>query len=117
MPAQGYPTGEMKHGPIALIEPKSFVIMLIPNDSVYAKNMSGMEEILARGGSVLAIATAGDRMIGKKATHVIALPKTLEMLTPILSALPLQLFAYFVAAERGYDIDQPRNLAKSVTVE
>ncbi len=117
VPAQGYPTGEMKHGPIALIEPKSFVIMLIPNDSVYAKNMSGMEEILARGGSVLAIATAGDRMIGKKATHVIALPKTLEMLTPILSALPLQLFAYFVAAERGYDIDQPRNLAKSVTVE
>ncbi len=117
VPAQGYPTGEMKHGPIALIEPKSFVIMLIPNDSVYAKNMSGMEEILARGGSVLAIAMAGDRMIGKKATHVIALPKTLEMLTPILSALPLQLFAYFVAAERGYDIDQPRNLAKSVTVE
>lgn len=117
VPAQGYPTGEMKHGPIALIEPKSFVIMLVPDDSVYAKNMSGMEEILARGGSVLAIATAGDRMIRKKATHVIAIPKTLEMLSPILSALPLQLFAYFVAAERGYDIDQPRNLAKSVTVE
>lgn len=117
VPAQGYPTGEMKHGPIALIEPKSFVIMLVPDDSVYAKNMSGMEEILARGGSVLAIATTGDRTIGKKATHVIAIPKTLEMLSPILSALPLQLFAYFVAALRGYDIDQPRNLAKSVTVE
>jgi glucosamine--fructose-6-phosphate aminotransferase (isomerizing) len=117
VPAQGYPTGEMKHGPIALIEPKSIVIMLIPDDSVYAKNMSGMEEIRARGGSVLAIATAGDRMIRTKATHVIAIPKTLEMLVPILSALPLQLFAYFVAAERGYDIDQPRNLAKSVTVE
>ncbi len=117
VPAQGYPTGEMKHGPIALIEPKSFVIMLIPDDSVSAKNMSGMEEILARGGSVLAIATAGNRTIRTKATHVITVPKTLEMLSPILSALPLQLFAYFVAAERGYDIDQPRNLAKSVTVE
>ncbi len=117
VPAQGYPTGEMKHGPIALIEPKSFVIMLVPDDSVYAKNMSGMEEILARGGSVLAIATVGDQAIQKKATRVISIPKTLEMLSPILSALPLQLFAYFVAAERGYDIDQPRNLAKSVTVE
>ncbi len=117
VPAQGYPTGEMKHGPIALIEPKSFVIMLIPDDSVYVKNMSGMEEILARGGSVLAIATAGDQVIRTKATRVITTPKTLEMLAPILSALPLQLFAYFVAALRGYDIDQPRNLAKSVTVE
>lgn len=117
VPAQGYPTGEMKHGPIALIEPKSFVIMLIPDDSVYTKNMSGMEEILARGGSVLAIASEGDQTIHTKATHVLTIPKTLEMLTPVLSALPLQLFAYFVATERGYDIDQPRNLAKSVTVE
>ncbi len=117
VPAQGYPTGEMKHGPIALIEPKSFAIMLVPTDSVLAKNMSGMEEILARGGSVLAIATAGDEAVREKATAVIAVPKTLEMLSPILSALPLQLFAYFVAAERGYEIDQPRNLAKSVTVE
>ncbi len=117
VPAQGYPTGEMKHGPIALIEPSALAFMLIPHDSVYEKNMSGLEEILARGGKVIVLATEGDTALKRKATHVIAIPKTLEMLTPILSALPLQLFAYFVAVERGYDIDQPRNLAKSVTVE
>jgi glucosamine--fructose-6-phosphate aminotransferase (isomerizing) len=91
--------------------------MVIPQDSVYEKNVSGMEEILARGGKVLVIATKGDASIGKKATHVVYIPKTLEMLSPILSVVPLQLFAYFVAVDRGYDIDRPRNLAKSVTVE
>jgi glucosamine--fructose-6-phosphate aminotransferase (isomerizing) len=117
VPAQGYPTGEMKHGPIALVDSSALVIMMIPQDSVYEKNVSGMEEILARGGKVLVIATEGDLLIAKKATHVLSIPKTLEMLTPILSVVPLQLFAYFVAVERGYDIDRPRNLAKSVTVE
>ncbi|MFZ1720863.1 MAG: glutamine--fructose-6-phosphate transaminase (isomerizing) [Candidatus Moraniibacteriota bacterium] len=117
VPAQGYPTGEMKHGPIALVDSAALVIMTIPQDSVYEKNVSGMEEILARGGQVLVIATEGDTQIAKKATHVVTVPKTLEMLTPILSVVPLQLFAYFVAVERGYDIDRPRNLAKSVTVE
>jgi glucosamine--fructose-6-phosphate aminotransferase (isomerizing) len=117
VPAQGYPTGEMKHGPIALVDSKALVIMVIPQDSVYEKNVSGMEEILARGGKVLVIATKGDASIGKKATHVVYIPKTLEMLSPILSVVPLQLFAYFVAVDRGYDIDRPRNLAKSVTVE
>ncbi len=117
VPAQGYPAGEMKHGPIALVDSKAIVIMVIPQDSVYEKNVSSMEEILARGGKVLVIATEGDTQITKKATQVIYIPKTLEMLTPILSVVPLQLFAYFVAVERGYDIDRPRNLAKSVTVE
>jgi len=117
VPAQGYPTGEMKHGPIALVDSQALVIMTIPQDSVYEKNVSGMEEILARGGKVLVIATEGDMDIAKKATHVIYIPKTLEMLMPVLSVIPLQLFAYFVAVERGYDIDRPRNLAKSVTVE
>lgn len=117
VPAQGYPTGEMKHGPIALVDSNALVIMVIPQDSVYEKNVSGMEEVLARGGKVLVIATEGDMDIAKKATHVIYVPKTLEMLAPILSVILLQLFAYFVAVERGYDIDRPRNLAKSVTVE
>ncbi len=117
VPAQGYPTGEMKHGPIALVDSSALVVMTIPQDSVYEKNVSGMEEILARGGKVLVIATDGDTQIAKKATHVVYIPKTLEMLTPVLSVIPLQLFAYFVAVERGYDIDRPRNLAKSVTVE
>ncbi|MEK9151238.1 MAG: glutamine--fructose-6-phosphate transaminase (isomerizing) [Patescibacteria group bacterium] len=117
VPAQGYPTGEMKHGPIALIDPSVVSVMVMPRDSVYEKNMSGMEEILARGGKVLAIATDGDAAIVRKATDVIFIPKTLEMLSPLLAVLPLQLFAYYVAVERGYDIDKPRNLAKSVTVE
>ncbi|MDO8566491.1 MAG: glutamine--fructose-6-phosphate transaminase (isomerizing) [Candidatus Moranbacteria bacterium] len=116
VPAQGYPTGEMKHGPIALIDASVVSVMIMPKDSVYEKNVSGMEEILARGGKILAIATDGDAMLAKKA-DVIFIPKTLEMLTPLLAVIPLQLFAYYVAVERGYDIDKPRNLAKSVTVE
>lgn len=116
-PAQGYPTGEMKHGPIALIDSSVMAVMIMPKDSVYEKNVSGMEEILARGGKILAIATEGDVTLAKVATDVIFIPKTLEMLTPLLMVLPLQLFAYYVAVERGYDIDKPRNLAKSVTVE
>ncbi|MFZ2300079.1 MAG: glutamine--fructose-6-phosphate transaminase (isomerizing) [Candidatus Moraniibacteriota bacterium] len=117
VPAQGYPTGEMKHGPIALIDPSVVSVMVMPRDSVYEKNASGMEEILARGGKVLAIATDEDAAIAKKATDAIFVPKTLEMLTPLLAVIPLQLFAYYVAVARGYDIDKPRNLAKSVTVE
>lgn len=117
VPAQGYPTGEMKHGPIALIDSSVMAIMMVPRDSVYEKNMSGMQEILARGSRVLAIGTEGDAELSQQATDTLLLPKTLEMLSPILSAIPLQLFAYYIAVERGYDIDQPRNLAKSVTVE
>lgn len=116
-PAQGYPTGEMKHGPIALIDSSVVAVMVMPQDSVYEKNVSGMEEMLARGGKILAIATEGDARLSRRATDVICIPKTLEMLTPLLAVIPLQLFAYSVALERGYDIDKPRNLAKSVTVE
>ncbi len=117
VPAQGYPTGEMKHGPIALIDASVMAVMMVPQDSVYEKNMSGMQEVLARGSRVLAIGTEGDTGLAKQATDTLLLPKTLEMLSPALAVIPLQLFAYFVAVERGYDIDQPRNLAKSVTVE
>jgi len=115
--AEGYPSGEMKHGPIALIDGNFPSIIIAPSDSVYEKNLSGMEELKARGGKIIAIATVGDKKIQKLANDVIYIPKTLEMLTPLLSVIPLQLFAYYVGIHRGLDVDKPRNLAKSVTVE
>ncbi len=115
--AQGYPTGEMKHGPIALVDKNSLTVLVAPVDSVYEKSVSGLEEIKARGGTVLAITTEGNTTLTKKADAVIYLPKTIEMLTPILSVIPLQLFAYHMSVTLGYDVDRPRNLAKSVTVE
>ena len=117
VPAQGYATGEMKHGSIALIEPSILSIFITPEDSVYEKNLSGLEEIKARGGRVLAVTTVGNTALAKKADDVVFIPKTLELLTPLLSVIPLQLFAYYVSAAKGYDVDKPRNLAKSVTVE
>ena len=115
--AQGYPTGEMKHGPIALVDAESLTVLIAPVDSVYEKSVSGLEEIRARGGTVLAITTEGNTALLKKADAVIYLPKTLEMLTPILAVIPLQLFAYHMSVAKGFDVDRPRNLAKSVTVE
>ena len=115
--AEGYATGEMKHGPIALVDEQSLSVVVVPEDSVYEKNLSGIEEIKARGGAVLAITTAGNKEVAKKADAVVYIPKTLEMLTPILSVIPLQLLAYYMSVELGYDVDKPRNLAKSVTVE
>jgi len=115
--AEGYPSGEMKHGPIALIDENFPSIFIVPKDSVYEKNISGMQEIRARGGKIIAIATEGDREIKKIADDVIYIPKTLEMLTPMLAVVPLQLFAYYVGVLKGLDVDKPRNLAKSVTVE
>lgn len=115
--AEGYPSGEMKHGTIALIDGNFPSFFIAPQDSVYEKNLSGMQEIRARGGKIIAIATKGDQGIKKHADDVIYIPKTLEMLTPLLSVVPLQLFAYHVGVGRGYDVDKPRNLAKSVTVE
>lgn len=115
--AEGYPSGEMKHGPIALIDDKFPSVFVVPRDSVYEKNISGMQEIKARGGKIIAIATTGDKDIKKIADDVIYIPKTLEMLTPLLSVVPLQLFAYYFGVLKGYDVDKPRNLAKSVTVE
>jgi glutamine---fructose-6-phosphate transaminase (isomerizing) len=115
--AEGYPSGEMKHGPIALIDGNFPSFFVVSRDSVYEKNISGMQEIKARGGKIIAIATEGDKEIKKIADDVIYIPKTLEMLTPMLSVVPLQLFAYYVGLLKGYDVDKPRNLAKSVTVE
>ena len=114
--AEGYGAGEMKHGPIALID-KNFPSMFIaPRNSVYEKVISNMEEIKARGGKIIAIATEGDKEIRKSADDVIYIPKTIEALEPILTVLPLHLFAYYVGVLRGCDVDKPRNLAKSVTV-
>lgn len=115
--AEGFASGEMKHGPIAMIDGNFPSIFIAPKDSVYEKNLSGMQEIKARGGKVIAIATEGDKAIKKIADDVIYIPKTLEMLTPILAVVPLQLLAYYFAVINGKDVDRPRNLAKSVTVE
>lgn len=115
--AQGYPTGEMKHGPIALIDEDALAVALVPKDSVYEKNISGLQEIKARGGKILALISAGDTKLAKDLQDTIMIPKTLEMLTPLLSVIPLQLLSYHMSVLKGYDVDQPRNLAKSVTVE
>jgi len=115
--AEGYASGEMKHGPIALIDGNFPALTLAVKDPIYEKMISNIEEIKARSGPVLAIATEGDERIKKLADDVIFIPQTLEILTPILSIIPLQLFAYHTADLLGLDVDKPRNLAKSVTVE
>ncbi len=115
--AEGYPAAEMKHGPIALIDTDMPCVVLALKDSVYDKIISNIQEINARGGKVIAIANEGDKEIENFAHHVIYIPKTIPMLSPLLSVIPLQLLAYHIAAFRGCEIDQPRNLAKSVTVE
>ncbi len=115
--AEGYPAGEMKHGPIALIDENMPVVAIAVQDDVYEKMISQIEQVRARNGSVIAIATEGDTFIPTKADHVIYVPKTIPLLTPVLTVLPQQLLAYHVAVRRGADVDQPRNLAKSVTVE
>lgn len=115
--AEGLSGGEMKHGHIALIDKNFPTLAICPKDSVYEKMVSNIEEIKTRGGRVIAVATKGDIKIKSIADDVIYIPKTLEMLTPVLSVIPLQLFAYHVAALLGRDVDKPRNLAKSVTVE
>jgi len=115
--AEGYPAAEMKHGPIALIDELMPVVFVAPRDAVHAKIMSNIEEVRARGGRVIAVATEGDQEIAALVDHVITIPETLDILTPILTSVPLQLLAYHVAVRRGCNVDQPRNLAKSVTVE
>jgi len=115
--AEGYPAAEMKHGPIALIDENMPVVFIATKDSTYEKITSNIEEVKARSGRIIAIATEGDEEISKRADHVIYIPPTLEFLTPILTIIPLQLLAYYIAILRGCDVDQPRNLAKSVTVE
>ncbi len=115
--AEGYGAGEMKHGPIALIDPSFPTIALAPRDSLYEKMCSNIEEIRARGGEVLAVTTEGNEDIKRLTQDVMYIPETHEALLPVLTTIPLQLFAYYVAKERGLPIDKPRNLAKSVTVE
>jgi len=115
--AEGYPAAEMKHGPIALIDENMPVVVIALKDSVYDKVLSNIEEVRARNGKVIAIATEGDTEIAEKANHVIYIPETFRLFSPLLSVIPLQLLAYHIAVLRGCHIDQPRNLAKSVTVE
>ena len=115
--ATGHPAGEMKHGPIALIDSQMPVVGIVTKSSVYEKMISNLQEVKARSGKVIAIATEKDEGITKIADSVIFIPHVDEILSPLLVALPLQYLAYFVAIARGTDVDQPRNLAKSVTVE
>jgi glucosamine--fructose-6-phosphate aminotransferase (isomerizing) len=115
--AEGYSAAEMKHGPIALIDPKTPTVFLTPRDAMYEKTVANLSMIRARKGPVIALATEGDRQIRKVADDVVYLPQTAEQLYPVLAAVPLQLLAYYIALERGCDVDKPRNLAKSVTVE
>ncbi|KPK95674.1 glutamine amidotransferase [bacterium SM23_31] len=116
--AEGYPAAEMKHGPIALIDESMPVVFIAPkNDITYPKILSNIEEVKARKGKVIVVATEGDEQMREIADSVIYIPETLHCLTPILAVIPLQLLAYYIAVQRGCDVDQPRNLAKSVTVE
>ncbi len=115
--AEGYPAAEMKHGPIALIDENMPVVFIATQDAIYDKVISNIQEVKARKGRVICVANEGDEQIKKHADHVIYIPPTCQALTPLLSVIPLQLLAYHIAVLRGCDVDQPRNLAKSVTVE
>ncbi len=115
--AEGYPAAEMKHGPIALIDEEMPVVFIATRDSSYDKVVSNIQEVKARKGKVIAVITKGDRLIPKMVDHIIEIPATHELLMPLLSVIPLQLLAYHIAVMRGCNVDQPRNLAKSVTVE
>ncbi|MDR3049688.1 MAG: glutamine--fructose-6-phosphate transaminase (isomerizing) [Elusimicrobiota bacterium] len=115
--AEGYPAGEMKHGPIALIDEKMPIVAIMPKSAIYEKILSNIEEAKARGAVIIAIASLGDEFVKEKTDEQIFIPETDEFFSPILSVLPLQLLAYHIAVIRGCDVDQPRNLAKSVTVE
>ena len=115
--AEGYPAAEMKHGPIALIDENMPVIVVAPRDAIYGKIVSNVQEVRARGGRVIAITNPGDEEISALAEATFTVPETLDLLSPVLTIIPLQLFSYYVALRRGCNVDQPRNLAKSVTVE
>jgi glucosamine--fructose-6-phosphate aminotransferase (isomerizing) len=115
--AEGYAAGEMKHGPIALIDPRTPTVAIAPRDSVFEKMRSNIEQVRARRGEVIAIVSHGDHALDELATDVIELPEVDPLLAPIVTVVPLQLLAYYIALQRGADIDQPRNLAKTVTVE
>ena len=115
--AEGYPAGEMKHGPLALIEEGLPVVILAPKDKYFEKTISNMQEVIARGGKVLLITNEDKNVISENIRFTLEVPKTDNFLTPFLITVPLQLLAYHVASQKNFDIDKPRNLAKSVTVE
>jgi glucosamine--fructose-6-phosphate aminotransferase (isomerizing) len=115
--AEGYPAAEMKHGPIALIDEKTPSVFVMPADALYEKTVSNLQEIKARKGPVIAVTNEGNRELHGRADDIIYVPDTLDCLYPLLTAVPLQLLAYHIAVARGCDVDKPRNLAKSVTVE
>jgi glucosamine--fructose-6-phosphate aminotransferase (isomerizing) len=119
--AEGYPAGEMKHGPIALIDEEMPVVAIAPDDPVFEKMIGNVQEAKARGGSVIALTTAGDdrmsSVLDSTRDVILPMPRTSPLMTPIVMTIPLQLLAYYIAVRRGCDVDQPRNLAKSVTVE
>lgn len=115
--AEGYPAAEMKHGPIALVDNEMPTVVIATSDSIYDKTVSNIQQVKARGGRVVAIVTEGDTVASKIADYVIEIPEVCECLSPLLTSVPLQLLAYYIAVNKGRDVDQPRNLAKSVTVE
>jgi glucosamine--fructose-6-phosphate aminotransferase (isomerizing) len=115
--AEGYSASEMKHGPIALIDDKMPVVVLIPNDGLFEKSLSNMKEVESRNGRIIAVTNRPSPELAQIAADIIEVPATSSLLTPVLMTIPLQLLAYHIAVERGTDVDQPRNLAKSVTVE
>ena len=115
--AEGYPAGEMKHGPIALIDKHMPVVCIAPKDPWHEKMISQIQQVKARGGTVIAVATEGDDLVASMADHVLWVPECPWMLSPVVTVIPLQILAYHIATMRGLDVDQPRNLAKSVTVE
>jgi glucosamine--fructose-6-phosphate aminotransferase (isomerizing) len=115
--AEGYAGGEMKHGPIALIDDGFPVVALAPRDGSYERMLGNIEEVRAREGQVIAVVQTGDKLVASKAQHVIEVPAAADLLAPLITVIPLQLLAYHIAVRRGCDVDQPRNLAKSVTVE
>ena len=115
--AEGYPAGEMKHGPIALVDENLPVVVLAPHDGWREKTLSNLREVKSRDGIGIVVTTRADEEVSEAADEVLVIPETIPELQPILSTIPLQLFAYYVAVRRGCDVDQPRNLAKSVTVE
>jgi len=115
--AEGYPAAEMKHGPIALIDENMPVIVIATNKSAYEKIVSNVQEVKARKGMIISVVKKGDKVIKNLSDYTIEIPDTDEPLTPLLSVIPLQLLSYHIALKRGCNVDQPRNLAKSVTVE
>ena len=117
VPTEAYPAGEMKHGPIALLEEGSPVVVVATDGHVFDKVVSNIQEVRARGAEVIAVATKGNEEIAQHVADILYVPRTLPLLSSVLAVVPLQLFAYAVARARGLNVDQPRNLAKTVTVE